>query len=235
MSIRTNMFTILPFLSFSYPWCDRLISSSTPTQSNSCDRNSPLLFHNPIPKCYCTLHKNGGIKANNNTQMGCDIASYLSSIGLFYCKIQTYSFSRTYESYSEYSTAYEKIREEWKPFVQLLFINISSFACLSMLVFLHSAINNTHFTIIVTLLLMQSMDIYPNPGPHTNFDSCSTSTVNENQYLTILHLNARSIRKQLSDLSVIFSDFHSICFTEKHLDDNVWNYNWRIWYNTTIR
>lgn len=70
---------------------------------------------------------------------------------------------------------------------------------------------DAHFLCIVLLLLMQSGDIEPNPGPATSY----------NGSITILHSNIRSLRNKLNFIKETFLDFNILAFTESHLDASV--------------
>ena len=56
-------------------------------------------------------------------------------------------------------------------------------------------------------------DIESNPGP--------TTTDDISKAISVVHLNARSIRNKLEFLFEEFSDHDILYFTETHLDDNV--------------
>ena len=66
------------------------------------------------------------------------------------------------------------------------------------------------FQIVLILLLLETGDIEMNPGPHIN-----------NNSLSILHSNIRSIRNKLDYITENFLDFDILCFTESHLDANI--------------
>lgn len=55
------------------------------------------------------------------------------------------------------------------------------------------------------------MDIELNPGP--NMSDIKTRD--------IFHLNTRSIRKKIEYLNNIVDEFHILCFSETHLDNNI--------------
>ena len=78
-------------------------------------------------------------------------------------------------------------------------------------VLMNESLYNAYFTILLLLLLLQSGDIETNPG---------LSTLN-NDSLSILHSNIRSIRNKLDFVKMFFFDFNILCFTEIHLDPNV--------------
>ena len=63
---------------------------------------------------------------------------------------------------------------------------------------------------LITLLLLMSMSVHPNPGP-------------VNEVLSIFHINIRSLRNKVAYLSDIASDYDVICVTETHLDEHVQN------------
>ena len=55
--------------------------------------------------------------------------------------------------------------------------------------------------------------MHPNPGP-----SPTGTSVNS---LDVLHLNTRSIKNKLDYIEKIAESFHSLCFSETHLDASV--------------
>ena len=75
--------------------------------------------------------------------------------------------------------------------------------------------------LFLLLLLLLAGDVETIPGP-LNHDA--------NHTLEVFHLNVRSVRHKLSYLSDVLSDYHVVCFTETHLDDNVNNVD-LIWNN----
>ena len=62
------------------------------------------------------------------------------------------------------------------------------------------------------LLLLQAGDIETNPGPENGYK------------LSILHLNVRSIRNKLDFILDNFSEFNILCFSETHLDNNAFSF-----------
>ena len=68
--------------------------------------------------------------------------------------------------------------------------------------------NSLQFPIVILLLLC--LDIHPNPGQITD-------------YVSIFHLNIRSLRNKIAYLCDIASDYDIVCVTESHLDDSISN------------
>ena len=80
---------------------------------------------------------------------------------------------------------------------------------------------NTHFMLILVLLLLQSGDVEINPGPAAPYHGS----------LSILHSNIRSVRNMLDYIKEQFFDFNIICLTETHLDVSV---SKRVFYLRTL-
>ena len=72
---------------------------------------------------------------------------------------------------------------------------------------LRNLLQNCHFALIISILLLLASDIEQNPGP-PNFLSD----------LSVLHLNIRSIRNKMEYIIDNFLDFDILCFSETHLD-----------------
>ena len=130
--------------------------------------------------------------------MGICLDQWRVSIGLFHCCIfsghQTFSFNLS--------------------FIFLLHCLrklIHSFKCICnwSQCLLESSFYNLHFLIVMCLLLIEAGDIESNPGPG-----------NQNS-ITIMHLNIRSIRHKIDYILDNFTDIDILCFSETQLDFNV--------------
>ena len=75
---------------------------------------------------------------------------------------------------------------------------------------------NINILYVIMQLILISGDVSENPGPDLDQS-------NQNDNLSILHLNIRSIRNKLEYVKDNLSDFDILCFTETHLSDNVLN------------
>lgn len=62
------------------------------------------------------------------------------------------------------------------------------------------------------MIVLLSGDVETNPGPVCN---------NTLGFISLVHLNIRSIRNKLSYIFDNFSDFDILCFTETHLDNQI--------------
>ena len=128
--------------------------------------------------------------------VGNDIVQYRAAIGIFYMSRCCYSKKIT-------------IHINLFHLLQILLENsvrLKRHCC--NVVFLR--VTHINFFIqIVYFLLLCSGDIESNPGP----------TINDNYVLDILHLNVRSIRNKLEDITSLFEDFDILCFTETHLNN----------------
>ena len=90
----------------------------------------------------------------------------------------------------------------------LAFCNIS---CKLISTYMKECLFNTHFMLILVLLLLQSGDVEVNPGPASS----------DHGSLSIIHSNIRSVRNKLDYIKEQFLDFNIICLTETHLDISV--------------
>lgn len=72
-------------------------------------------------------------------------------------------------------------------------------------------VRNDNFKFYRFILLIMCMDIHQNPGP----------VQNEINSLNIFHLNSRSIRYKIDDLSHLVDAYNIVCFSETHLDADV--------------
>ena len=70
-----------------------------------------------------------------------------------------------------------------------------------------------HFSFILVMLMLLAYDIEQNPGPSNPRQA----------ELSILHLNIRSIRNKIDYIKDNLLDFHSLCFSETHLDQQIMN------------
>ena len=70
---------------------------------------------------------------------------------------------------------------------------------------LHSSLLNIQFIFILGILILLCNDIAENPGLVTGHAV--------NNYLTILHLNVRSIRNKLDDICNYLEDCDIACFS----------------------
>lgn len=126
--------------------------------------------------------------------MGVDIKCYRAVIGAFH--IVTHRFLNLP-----------------KPFIRLLFHIYCAIAALALLFLTRSFVKNDEFAFYRLILLLICMDIQPNPGPYNS----------EITTLDIFYLNTRSVRNKLERIYDIADNYHIICFSETHLDDNVDN------------
>ena len=78
---------------------------------------------------------------------------------------------------------------------------------------LRDFLQNCHFALIISILLLLASDIEQNPGP-PNFLSD----------LSVLHLNIRSIRNKMEYIIDNFLDFDILCVSETHLDSQNLSY-----------
>ena len=72
---------------------------------------------------------------------------------------------------------------------------------------------NAHFCFIIVMLVLLAYDIDQNQGPNNL----------RHTELSILHLNIRSIRKKIDYIKDNLLDFHILCFSETHLDQQIMN------------
>ena len=75
---------------------------------------------------------------------------------------------------------------------------------------------NINILYVIMQLILISGDVSENPSPDLDQS-------NQNDNLSILHLNIRSIRNKLEYVKDNLSDFDILCFSETHLSDNVLN------------
>ena len=78
---------------------------------------------------------------------------------------------------------------------------------------LRDFLQNCHFALIISILLLLASDIEQNPG-----------TPNFLSDLSVLHLNIRSIRNKMEYIIDNFLDFEILCFSETHLDSQSLSY-----------
>ena len=82
---------------------------------------------------------------------------------------------------------------------------------LSIILYCHIARMDTNsLQFPISILLLLCLDIHPNPGQITD-------------YVSIFHLNIRSLRNKIAYLCDIASDYDIVCVTESHLDDSISN------------
>ena len=129
--------------------------------------------------------------------MGSDITAQRMSIGMFY--------ARAYPSFlKEYSIFFR--------FGIIDFLSLVSFISNVSRFIAHNCYSpftiSIQFTIYLLLLLVLGNDVHPSAGPH-------------DYELSIVHLNARSVRNKLSYVEDIASESSIICVTESHLDTNI--------------
>ena len=72
-------------------------------------------------------------------------------------------------------------------------------------------VNNLDFKLLLLFLNLEAGDVEMNPGPNTTEHS-----------LSIIHNNIRSIRNKIDFITEYFLDFDILCFTETHLDVNIY-------------
>ena len=122
--------------------------------------------------------------------MGNALESYRAAIGAFYAVTHKLVGRRTPVSN-----------------VNILF-NLYCVLNIFWLLSIASFIRNDQFKFYKFIILLICMDIHTNPGP----------TLNDKHSLDIIHLNTRSIRNKMENLSPVVDSFHVVCFSETHLD-----------------
>ena len=122
--------------------------------------------------------------------MGNALESYRAAIGAFYAVTHKLVGRRTPVSN-----------------VNILF-NLYCVLNIFWLLSIASFIRNDQFKFYKFILLLICMDIHTNPGP----------TLNDKHSLDIIHLNTRSIKSKMENLSPVVDSFHVVCFSETHLD-----------------
>lgn len=136
-----------------------------------------------------------------------DIVAHRIAIGLFYTKTHNCCIGK--------AKVFSSI-PDFLSFIQSLFlifsISLKSSIAIVMMCALQTHFKNVSFMFLLILLLYICGDVETNPGPSTNH------SVDD---LSIFHINIRSLRNKLHVLENIASDYHILCVTETHLDNNI--------------
>ena len=130
--------------------------------------------------------------------MGISLEQYRVSIGLYHkCISSSKELFKVYFNLVFLLQAFFKLCNFFFKFCSLtnslLILNFSNYQSL----------------FVILIILLQAGDIETNPWPVIN------------HYISLLHLNIRSIRNKIDYIIDTFSDFQILCFTETHLDANV--------------
>ena len=133
--------------------------------------------------------------------MNVSLDQWRISIGLFHSVTSMGIFNKRYYM-SLLSTIYYIIIL-FKSIQLALFMNLN-------ISILRDFLQNCHFALIISILLLLASGIEQNPGP-LNFLSD----------LSVLHLNIRSIRNKMEYIIDNFLDFDILCFSETHLDSQI--------------
>lgn len=126
--------------------------------------------------------------------MGICVDQWRVSIGLFQCCI--------FSGHQTYSVSFDILF--LVTCLKKLFQNLR-YNCNWVRNFLESSFYNVQFLLIMCLLLLEAGDIERNPGPENN------------NSISIIHLNIRSIRNKIEYIQDNFLDFDILCFSESHL------------------
>ena len=70
-----------------------------------------------------------------------------------------------------------------------------------------SYLQNSHFNLLIMILIVLAMDVERNPGPASE--------------ISIFNWNARSIRNKMEYLADIADEYNILCLTETHLDNDI--------------
>ena len=133
--------------------------------------------------------------------MNVSLDQWRISIGLFHGATSVGIFNKRY--YMSFLSTINYIIILFKFIQQALFMNLN-------ISILRDFLQNCHFALIISILLLLASDIEQNPGP-PNFLSD----------LSVLHLNIRSIRNKMEYIIDNFLDFDILCFSETHLDTQI--------------
>lgn len=144
--------------------------------------------------CCCSTTKVVG--TFSSSLMGNAVESYRAAIGAFYAVTHKLVGQRTPTLN-----------------VNILF-NLYCVLNIFWLLSIASCIRNDQFKFYKLIILLICMDIHTNPGP----------TTNDIHSLDIIHLNTRSIRNKMDNMSPVADSFHIACFIETHLDADVASY-----------
>lgn len=123
--------------------------------------------------------------------MGIDISAYRAAVGIFY--IVTHR-----------RIAFPKY-----------YMNLPLLAYCArtvfVILFLRKFMKNDEYLVYKAVLMLACMHIELNPGPNES----------DIKSVEIFHLNTRSIRNKIEYMNDTADNFHILCFSETHLDNNI--------------
>ena len=128
------------------------------------------------------------------------LQNYRAAIGSFYFRCEVAPLLRRYSTYFTFPISGFIFRLYWRYGGS------------------HLSVNVFVFLFVILWLLSLQTDIEWNPGPNRSITSDQSEHLCG---LSVFHLNTRSIRNKIDDLSDLLEGTNVICFTETHLDNTV--------------